>query len=79
MLGPDAGFGDELRALLPVRFHFRRDFAGRERDRNAAWPKGASTVVWSYRIVSNGCNAAACPGAVSAAYVERELALSMTN
>lgn len=41
--------------------------------------EGASTTVRAYRIVSNGCNAAACPGAVSSTYVERELALSITN
>lgn len=40
--------------------------------------EGGSPVT-AYRIVSNGCNAAACPGAVSATYVERELALSITS
>lgn len=36
--------------------------------------------VTAYRIMSNGCNnAVACPGAVSATYVERQLALSITN
>ena len=47
---------------------------------SAAITEGASTTVRAYRIVSNGCNdAAVCPGAVSSTYVERELALSITN
>lgn len=46
---------------------------------SAAITEGASTTVRAYRIVSNGCNAAACPGAVSSTYVERELALTITN
>jgi len=47
---------------------------------SAAITEGASITVRAYRIVSNGCNAAAtCPGAVSSTYVERELALSITN
>jgi MSHA biogenesis protein MshP len=48
---------------------------------SAAITEGASTTVRSYRIVSNGCNtgAASCPGAISSTYVERELALSITN
>ncbi len=48
---------------------------------SAAITEGASTTVRAYRVVSNGCNtaAAACPGAVSGTYVERELALSITN
>ena len=38
------------------------------------------TGVKAYRIVSNGCNEPACPAAsASGTYVERELALSITN
>lgn len=48
---------------------------------SAAITEGASTTIRAYRIVSNGCNtaAAACPGAVTATYVERELELTITN
>ena len=50
---------------------------------SACVTEGAATCpltgVRAYRIVSNGCNAAACPGAVTGTYVERELALSITN
>jgi MSHA biogenesis protein MshP len=47
---------------------------------SAAITEGASSTIRAYRIVSNGCNAAACPGAsMSATYAERELALSITN
>ena len=36
--------------------------------------------VTAYRIVSNGCNnPVACPAAVSATYVERQLSLSITD
>lgn len=46
---------------------------------SAAITEGASTTTRAYRIVSNGCNTATCPGAVSATYAERELSLSITN
>jgi MSHA biogenesis protein MshP len=46
---------------------------------SASITEGASTVR-AYRIVSNGCNQPTCPSATtSATYVERELALSITN
>lgn len=38
-----------------------------------------SGLVSTYRITATGCNAAACPGAVTTTYVERQLQLTVTN
>lgn len=44
----------------------------------AVQTEGASTYR-AYNITSTGCNQAACPGAASATYVERQLKVSVVN
>lgn len=65
-------------APTSVNLTLSADFKATVTCTSTSTAEGASTVV-AYRIVSIGCNAAACPGAVSATYVERELALSITS
>ena len=44
----------------------------------AAQTEGASAFR-AYYIIATGCNQAACPGAASATYVERQLRISLVN